>query len=151
MPVIIPLRSSNLQGNTLYLRVRSSESRNYGTLILLAVTTAFMIFAGLYMINATVQSGPFLPLPYQSSNSAIVTAGFLFLLSSIFLQQLNNSVCNDIRWRKGMESEGIPALDFVVLDPSTSIIGLIQLVISKESIARIFPVSELKILWNDYY
>ena len=117
------------------------------TLSLVILTAALMIFTVIYMVNATADGGPFLPLPYQSPNSAVITAGFLFLFLACFLQLLKNAICNDLRWSRGRESDGIPVLDFVALDPSTPITGLIQLVawdISKESLTDRFPVSGLK-------
>jgi hypothetical protein len=131
------------------LYARSSPSRNYKILILTVSTTGLWLVTVLYMTNATIQNGPFLPLPYQSSSSAIITSGFLFLFLATLLQQFKSTLYDRLRWSDAAsrERDGIPVLEFLVLEPSAPLAELVRLLfwdISKQNVTSQFPVSVLQ-------
>lgn len=86
-----------------------------------------IIGAFIYTLMVSKTARPTIPVPNQSGNKIQLIAATVVFLAALALQHaLTNRMWNSLRWKMGTKATGIPYLSFLVLGPSTTTWGLVE-------------------------
>jgi len=87
-----------------------------------------LISAFVYTLLVSKTARPAIPVLNQLGNNIQLIAATVVFLTSLVLQPLTNRMWNLLRWKMGTKHAGIPYLSFLVLGPSTTTWGLVEVV-----------------------
>jgi hypothetical protein len=94
------------------------------------VSTAVTCYSIYYTFNTSLSSDPFLHLLGYSPDTTVFTLNLLAQISTIWLSEFTNTICEDVRWSRAGSQKGIPALSFLALGVATSTFGFVSLSLS---------------------
>ena len=121
---------------TLHVRPGVRKFTNY-LIVVGQMAMSLLVVLTVIVTDGMTNPGASLQFPAHSQNAQMLWVIFLTFLSALFMQPLTNTVSDELRWALSREQSGIEYPAWLVLNPATSVIGLIQFLRVPHVITRI--------------
>jgi hypothetical protein len=97
---------------------------------LLTVSVVFTSFTAYYGWNASYSSNPSSKFLWEEPATTVFTVSILSSISTFLVKNLIDATCDQFRWSMCCTKGGMSLLSFLALSSTTSIQGLVHLILS---------------------